>query len=128
VFQALDGKQRAMALLADPRAERSNDTVALKAVGDKLAGMPISAMAADQKKLVEQVLGDLLLPFRKKDADEAMALIRARGGVDSLAMSFYKNMDIGDDGVWDVWQLEGPSMVWYFRGSPHVHTWVNVRA
>jgi hypothetical protein len=70
----------------------------------------------------------LLLPFRKRDADEALSLIRGRGGIDSLAMSFYKNMDIGDDGVWDVWQLEGPSMVWYFRGSPHVHTWVNIRA
>jgi hypothetical protein len=85
-------------------------------------------MARDQKKLVEQVLGDLLLPFRKQDADEAMAHIRGRGGIDSLAMSFYKNLDIGGDGVWDVWQLEGPSMVWYFRGSPHVHTWVNIRA
>ena len=24
--------------------------------------------------------------------------------------------------------IEGPSMVWYFRGQPHVHTWVNIRA
>ena len=31
------------------------------------------------------------------------------------------------DGVWDIWQIEGPSMVWYFRGAPHVHTWVHVR-
>jgi hypothetical protein len=22
--------------------------------------------------------------------------------------------------------LEGPSFVWHFRGSPHVHVWVNV--
>jgi hypothetical protein len=36
-------------------------------------------------------------------------------------------MDIGNDGVWDVWQIEGPFMRWYFRGSPHVHTWVHVR-
>jgi hypothetical protein len=127
VFQALDGKQRAMALLGDPRAEHGNDTVAIKTAGE-LVGLPVSDMSRDQKKLVEQVLGDLLLPFRKQDTDEAMAHIRANGGVDSLAMSFYKNMDIGDDGVWDVWQLEGPSMVWYFRGSPHVHTWVNIRA
>jgi hypothetical protein len=43
-------------------------------------------------------------------------------------MSFYKNLDIGNDGVWDVWQLESPTMIWYFRGAPHVHTWVNIRA
>jgi hypothetical protein len=22
--------------------------------------------------------------------------------------------------------VEGPAFVWYFRGSPHVHTWVNI--
>jgi hypothetical protein len=42
-------------------------------------------------------------------------------------MAFYKNHDIGNDGVWDVWQIEGPAMLWYFRGEPHVHTWVHVR-
>jgi len=39
-------------------------------------------------------------------------------------MSFYKNLDIGNDGVCDVWQPESPTMIWYFRGAPHVHTWV----
>lgn len=34
--------------------------------------------------------------------------------------------DAGHDGVWDNWRLEGPSFVWSFRGSPHVHVWVNV--
>ena len=40
------------------------------------------------------------------------------GGIDKLHMTFYTNDDIGDDGVWDLWQIEGPSMVWYFRGAP----------
>ena len=38
----------------------------------------------------------------------------------------YKEGDLGKDGVWDNWRLEGPSFVWYFRGKPHVHGWVNV--
>jgi hypothetical protein len=29
-------------------------------------------------------------------------------------------------GVWDNWRLEGPAFVWHFRGSPHVHVWVNI--
>jgi len=38
-----------------------------------------------------------------------------------------KHDDIGNDGVWDVCQIEGPAMLWDFRGAPHVHTWVHVR-
>jgi len=68
------------------------------------------------------------LPFRKKDVDEAMRFIRKNRSLDQLHLSFYKNADIGNDGVWDVWQLESPNMVWYFRGSPHVHVWVNIQA
>jgi Protein of unknown function (DUF3500) len=128
VFQALDGKQRQMALLGDPREEKSTATVALKKPGEAPAGLPVSEMTRDQRELVEKVLADLLLPFRKKDSEEAMKYINANGGVKSLSMSFYKNLDVGGDGVWDVWQLESPAMIWYFRGSPHVHTWVNIRA
>ncbi len=127
VFQALDGKQRDKALLGDPREEKQTATVALHGKSE-LAGLPVAEMSRDQRALVEKVLGDLLLPFRRKDTDEAMKYIKANGGVAALHMSFYKNLDIGGDGVWDVWQLESPNMVWYFRGSPHVHTWVNIRA
>ncbi len=126
VFQALDGKQRKIALLGDPREERATATVELKRRGEALAGLPVSEMSRDQRELVEKVLHDLLLPFRQKDREGAMKDIKAKGGFDALSMSFYKNLDIGNDGVWDVWQLESPTMVWYFRGAPHVHVWVNV--
>lgn len=128
VFQALDGKQRAAALLGDPRKEQKSDTVNLKTSTKELEGLPVAEMSRDQRGLVGKVLADLLLPFREADRDEAMRHIKANGGVESLSMAFYKNLDIGNDGVWDVWQLESPKMVWYFRGSPHVHTWVNIRA
>ena len=127
VFKALDGKQREAALLGDPREEKQSATVELRRRGEQ-AGLPVADMKRDQRELVANVLSDLLLPFRKKDRDEAMRYINASGGCESLTMSFYKNLDIGNDGVWDVWQLESPTMVWYFRGSPHVHTWVNIRA
>jgi len=127
VFAALDGKQRKLALLGDPRKEEKTATIALRPK-DKLDGLPVSEMSKDQRKLVSQVLADLLLPFRKKDVDEAMRYIKATGGVSALSMSFYQNLDLGADKVWDVWQLESPHMVWYFRGHPHVHTWVNIKA
>jgi hypothetical protein len=127
VFKALDGKQQKLALLrSEPRKEEGTKTVALSGKKQGLAGIPLTELSADQKGLVRKVMADLLAPFRKADADEALKMVEA-GGFDNLHMAFYKNMDIGQDGVWDVWQLEGPAMVWYFRGAPHVHTWVNIR-
>jgi len=73
-----------------------------------------------------------LAPYRKEDADEALAILTANGGLEKTHLAFFqvgpdgKSVDLGDDGVWDVWRLEGPGFVWHFRGAPHVHTWVNI--
>lgn len=125
VFQMLDGKQRDLALLGDPRAEKHSETVALTGQKTGLPGIPMTELSADQKAHVRKVLADVLAPFREEDRTESLKLIEPT--FDHLHMAFYKNADIGNDGVWDVWQIEGPSMVWYFRGKPHVHTWVNIR-
>ena len=125
VFKMLDGKQREMALLDEPREEKGTATVRLTGKTD-LPGIPVAALSRDQKHLVRKVMADVLAPFRKADADEALKLIE-KNGFDNLHMSFYKNEDIGHDGVWDIWQIEGPAMLWFFRGAPHVHTWVHVR-
>ena len=57
-----------------------------------------------------------------------MQCLKQHGGLDKCSLAFYSQGDIGGDKVWDNWRLEGPSFVWYFRGSPHVHVWVNVAA
>src|SRR5437867_3617884 len=80
VFQALSGKQRELALVAEPRPEKATETVALKKKSE-LVGLPVGDMTRDQKHLVEKVLADLLMPFRKKDTDEAMRFIKDAGGV-----------------------------------------------
>jgi hypothetical protein len=127
VFRALDGKQREQCLLT--RAPRE-DQIRFRKEG--YPGLRVGEMSADQRKLVEAVVRDLLSPYRKEDSDEAMAVLSANGGLDKLHVSFYKQMDdgsnadIGDDGTWDVWRLEGPGFVWHFRGAPHVHVWVNI--
>ncbi len=126
VFQALSGKQRELALLGDGREENGTLTVKLKGKSKPIEGIPLTELSSDQRGLVHKVMSDLLAPFRKEDTEEVMKLVN-QNGFENLRMAFYKNQDVGKDGVWDVWQIEGPAMVWYFRGDPHVHVWVNVR-
>ena len=126
VFKMLNGKQREMALLGTGRKEEGTDTVKLTGKMTGLPGIPVTELTHDQKDLVRKVMSDVLAPFRKTDSDEALKLVELNG-FDHLHLAFYKNQDIGNDGVWDVWQIEGPAMVWYFRGAPHVHTWVHIR-
>lgn len=123
VFNALDGKQREQALVLGPVPSESPKTLISAPAGER-PGIPVASMSKDQKDLVIKVLQDLVAPMRASDIAEGRRYLEANGGLDSLNMAFYKQEDIGSDGVWDIWRLEGPTMVWYFRGAPHVHTWV----
>jgi hypothetical protein len=125
VFAMLDGKQRRQALKDKPRPERGTATVELKGNAEGLDGVGVADMSADQKGKVKEVLNDLLAPFREVDRKESMKYIEPQ--LEQLRIAFYQSHDVGDDKVWDTWQIEGPSMIWHFRGDPHVHTWVNIR-
>jgi hypothetical protein len=125
VYKALDGTQRKSALISGELPPDAASTLVVHSKGER-PGLPVSAMTRDQRELVEKVLADLLAPMNPKDVGEARKYLASNGGVESLNLAFYSKDDIGNDGVWDVWRLEGPSMVWYFRGAPHVHTWVHI--
>ena len=123
VYSILSGKQQERAL--KPRAPKE---IAVGFQGDDAlaTGLPCSEMSRDQKEAVQGVLTSLLEPYRQEDRDEVMACLKKQGGLDRCALTFFKEGDIGDDGEWDNWRLEGPAFVWYFRGHPHVHIWINV--
>lgn len=123
VFKALDANQAKSALLSTAPNEAA---VALQGDAGKFPGLAICEMTGDQKQLVEKTLAVLLAPYRQEDADEAMEIVKSSGGIDKLHMAFYQNDDLGNDKVWDIWRVEGPSFVWHFRGAPHVHAYINI--
>ncbi|UUO07520.1 DUF3500 domain-containing protein [Blastopirellula sp. J2-11] len=123
VYKMLDGKQQAQALLKTAPFE---EDVKFQGPEGKFLGIKVADLSSDQKEGVQQVLQTLIAPYRQTDRDEVVACLKKNGGLDECRLAFFKEGDIGDDKVWDIWRLEGPTFVWHYRGSPHVHCWVNV--
>jgi hypothetical protein len=124
LYQMLDGKQQERALLREGLPNESR--VGFRGKDGEFQGLPVSELTSDQKEHLQQVMAMLIEPYRQSDRDEVTACLKAQGGLDAFHLAYYAQNDIGKDGVWDIWRLEGPSFVWHYRGAPHVHVWVNV--
>lgn len=123
VYKMLSGKQQKQALVARRPAESA---VAFRGPTGKFPGIPVTELSQDQRDGLQKVLVGLIEPYRKSDQEEVLACLKRQGGLDKCSLAFYRDGDIGDDGEWDNWRIEGPAFVWYFRGEPHVHIWINV--
>jgi hypothetical protein len=124
LYQMLDKHQRDEALVRKGLPNESN--VGFRGKEGKFQGIAIAELSSDQKDHLKEVMALLVEPYRTVDRDEAMKCLDAQGGLDACHLAYYAQGDVGKDGVWDNWRLEGPSFVWHYRGAPHVHVWVNV--
>jgi hypothetical protein len=125
IFQSLDDKQKAACLIAKAPPDEPK-TIKLRGEELPSTGLAVADLDGQQKAMVSQLVEMMLRPFRASDAAEVRECLDVNGGVDKLRLLYFKEGDIGNDGVWDIWKVEGPAFSWYFRGSPHVHTWLNV--
>ena len=123
LYSMLDGRQRGQARVKKLPEESA---VHFRGADVSLPGIPIAELSLDQREEAQRVLRALLEPFRRSDRDEVTVALDAQGGLDRCSLAFYEQRDLGGDGVWDCFRLEGPAFVWYFRGAPHVHVWVHV--
>lgn len=89
-------------------------------------GLSIGEMSPDQRAGVAELITELLKPYCEAYRQQVRRCLAAQDGLTSCKLAFYQTNDLGDDRQWDNWRLEGPSLVWYFRGYPHVHIWVHV--
>jgi hypothetical protein len=115
----LDGAQRKMAEV-DRLSEEPEIGFQTAA-----AGLPTRLLSPVQKDQLNEVIQSLAAPFRASDRARIADCLERQGGLDALTLAFSRarRMSAPD---WDDWRLQGPSFVWHWRGSPHVHVWVNV--
>jgi hypothetical protein len=148
VFQDLDKTQRNEALIKgampyyefDGKVDRAAVTVKTSRYGpprehdirfraeNERPGLPIADMTRNQQAGMDELIGDLVRPYCDSYRQQVKLCLAAQGGLKSCKLAFFRERDLGDDAQWDNWRLEGPSMVWYFRGYPHVHIWIHVAA
>jgi hypothetical protein len=124
VYDMLNEEQRKKAVVTGSPGEQA-PSVRFRKQGETHPGISINDLTADQKKLVETVMRDVLSPYRKEDGDEVMEIIKANGGMEKIHLAFYKDRG-NDTNQWHFWRLEGPGFVWNYRVLPHVHTFVNI--
>jgi hypothetical protein len=122
VYQMLEPKQQEKALLSKSPAESH---VGFRKAKANFPGIAVAELAEEIKKELQGVLLSLIEPYRKEDREEAVECLKKQGGLDKCSLAFYKDQHLSED-AYDNWRLEGPAFVWYFRGYPHVHVWVNV--
>jgi hypothetical protein len=124
LYQMLDGKQQKQALVRKGMPRESN--VAFEGKDGEFQGIAVNDLSSDQKEHLQKVMAMLIEPYRQSDRDEVTHCLKKQGGLDACHLAYFSQGDVGKDGVWDNWRLEGPSFVWHYRGAPHVHVWVNV--
>jgi hypothetical protein len=122
VYEALTPAQRRQAVVTGTPGELA-PSVRFRASG--FPGISNADLTADQRRLIETVMRDVLSPFRRQDADEVMQIVRRNGGMERIHLAFYRDRD-DLEANWHFWRLEGPGFVWNYRVLPHVHTYVNI--
>ena len=110
IFATLDDDQQHAGPWSTRREPDAARSIQLR--GDKLgdAGLAVGELDRQQKQMVQKLLKDLTSPFRAFDVEEVQECLREAGGADKLRLTYFKEGDIGDDQVWDIWKLEGPGV------------------
>ena len=124
-------------VLAEPNRRRILDLLLTteRAVSDLVAEMTVSQPAVskhlrvlrdaglvdvrvDAQRRIYRVrteplraIDDWLEPYRQSNRDEVTECLKKQGGLDKCALAFYTDDDLGNDKVWDIWRIEGPTML-----------------
>jgi hypothetical protein len=126
VFESLSTEQRKKALVGStPPAETK---VQIQGSQGSFEGLQVADLQGESRSLFQQALKSILSMYRDEDASEADAIIDQNGGLNSMRIAYFSKNDLLNDGIWDVWRIEGPSAVIHFRGAPHVHAYIHVAA
>jgi hypothetical protein len=123
ILQNLDAGRRKLAVIDEAPVQTQ---IELQGRHRSLPGIPVAELTNEDKDHVRQLVERVFSTYPSEDVTYARECLAANGGVDALFLSYYQHGEDGDIPEGQVFRLEGPAAVLYFRGYPHVHAFINV--
>lgn len=123
LFEQLSPAQRVAATLARTPHQQQ---IEVRGESAALPGLPLGELSASARSRAADLLRGVLENYASPDAEYAWECVEAGGGVEALHVSYYAEGNAFDNGVCQVFRLEGPAAAYFFLGFPHVHAFLNV--
>lgn len=104
--------------------------IVLQGRSGRFDGLPVADLPRRSRARVRELADAILENYPDEDVAYAWDCIERNGGVEALHLADYDRDHQGGrragDGPSQIIRLEGPAAVFYFRGEPHVHAFLNV--
>jgi hypothetical protein len=104
--------------------------IAVRGRAGRFDGIPVADLSAKSRRLARGLAAAILENYAEDDVAYAWDCIERNGGVDALFLADYDQDHQGGrragTGPSQIFRLEGPAAVFYFRGEPHLHAFLNV--
>jgi hypothetical protein len=104
--------------------------IAVQGRGGRFDGVPVADFPVQARRQAQAVVSRVLENYGEESSAYAWDCLHRNGGVDGLHFADY-DVDFqggrhAGDSPSQIFRLEGPGAVFYFRGEPHVHAFVSV--
>jgi hypothetical protein len=123
LLRSLDDGRKKQALVAEAPVQTQ---IELQGRNGSFAGLPVADLDPEGKASVRELVQRICSTYAPDDVAYARQCLDANGGADGLFLSYYQHGEDGDIPEGQVFRLEGPAAVFYFRGHPHLHAFINV--
>jgi hypothetical protein len=102
----------------------------LQGSAGRFDGVPVADMPAHARQLATNVVTSILDTYSEEQAAYCWQCLQHNGGVDALRFADYDRDFQGGrhagNAPSQIFRLEGPAAVMYFRGEPHLHAFINI--
>ena len=123
LLRSLEPHQQQAALLSRTPIQTQ---IELQGRHGSFPGIEVSDLSKDNREQVRRLVDSILSTYANEDVAYAHRCLEENGGIDSLFLSYYEEGEVNGSGEYQIFRLEGPAAVLYFRGYPHVHSFINI--